>query len=118
MTRQFAIRLLLSLLLLISQQMATTHVMSHWNTASAASQALAQAQPQPDGDGSALSRAIARDQSCDQCLAFAQLAGPLASHAHGFVLADAGLTLAASISPQAARARTLNAFEPRGPPQA
>ncbi|MFB9240490.1 hypothetical protein IV454_24970 [Massilia antarctica] len=116
MTRRLAIRILLSLLLLLSQQMATTHVMSHWSSGSASGQASAQAQP--DQDGSGLSRAIARDQSCDQCLALAQLAGPLASHMHGFVLADAGLTLAASISPQAARARTLNAFEPRGPPQA
>ncbi|MCY0914537.1 DUF2946 family protein [Massilia antarctica] len=118
MTRQLAIRILLSLLLLLSQQMATTHVMSHWSSGSASSQAQASAQAQPDQDGSGLSRAIARDQSCDQCLALAQLAGLLASHMHGFVLAVAGLTLAASISPQAARARTLNAFEPRGPPQA
>ncbi|ATQ77321.1 hypothetical protein CR152_24480 [Massilia violaceinigra] len=118
MTRQFSIRILLSLLLLMSQQMATMHVMSHWSTASAGGQAQAEAQPQPDGEGSALSRAIARDQSCDQCLAFAQLAGPLPSHAHGFIFADAALAPAASISPQAARARTLNAFEPRGPPQA
>ncbi|MDQ1815623.1 hypothetical protein RBA41_20205 [Massilia sp. CCM 9210] len=107
----------MSLLLLMSQQMATMHVMSHWSTA-AGGQAQASAQARPDAEGSALSRAIARDQSCDQCLAFAQLAGPLPSHAHGFIFADAALAPAASISPQAARARTLNAFEPRGPPQA
>ncbi|NHZ66328.1 hypothetical protein [Massilia genomosp. 1] len=109
MTRQSFIRIVLSLLLLMSQQMATSHVMSHWSSA----QQLTSHQ-----DGSALSRAVAQDQSCDQCLAFAQLAGPLASHAHGFAFTDPGATLAAAIAPQGARARSLRAFEPRAPPQA
>lgn len=111
MTRQSFVRLLLSLLLLMSQQMATSHVMSHWSTGQQASAGAHQ-------DGSALARAVAQDQSCDQCLAFAQLAGPLASHAHGFAYADPGITLAAAIAPQPARARLLRAFEPRAPPQA
>lgn len=116
MTRQSFVRILLSLLLLMSQQMATSHVMSHWRAGPAPSQA--QLQPGAQADGSALLRAMAQDQSCDQCLAFAQLAGPLASHPNGFAYTDPGTTLLASITPQTARARSLRAFEPRAPPQA
>jgi hypothetical protein len=111
MTRQSFIRIVLSLLLLMSQQMATSHVMSHWSVAQQAGAGAHQ-------DGSALSRAVAQDQSCDQCLAFAQLAGPLPSHAHGFAYTDPGAALLASITPQEARARSLRAFQPRAPPQA
>lgn len=114
MTRQSFVRILLSLLLLMSQQMATSHVMSHWRTGPA----QAQAQTGVQKDRGALLRAMVQDQSCDQCLAFAQLAGPLASHPHGFAFTDPGTTLLAAIAPQTARARSLRAFEPRAPPQA
>ncbi|HEX8615176.1 MAG TPA: hypothetical protein VF800_28165 [Telluria sp.] len=113
MTRQSFIRILLSLLLLMSQQMATSHVMSHWSALQGG-----HAQATSYQDRSALARAVAQDQSCDQCLAFAQLAGPLASHARGFAFTDPGITLLAAIAPQAARALPLRAFEPRAPPRA
>jgi hypothetical protein len=113
MSRQSFVRILLSLLLLMSQQMATSHVMSHWSVAQQSGPQAVRHQ-----DGSALSRAVAQDQSCDQCLAFAQLAGPLASHAHGFAFTDPGSALRAPIAPQTARARALRAFEARAPPQA
>lgn len=109
MTRQLFTRIVLSLLLLMSHQMATSHVMSHWSLAPQASS---------HQDSSALARAVAQDQSCDQCLAFAQLAGPLASHAHGFAFTDPGTTPLAGFTPAMDHARSLRAFEARAPPQA
>jgi hypothetical protein len=68
MSRHVALRIVLSLVLLLSQQMAITHALSHWAGPAHGQQLL------EEGD-SRLSAAVAQDQSCDQCLSFAQLAG-------------------------------------------
>jgi hypothetical protein len=113
MTRTTIVRLLLSLLLLVSQQMATSHALLHWGgaldiTASALHQERA-------GD---LSSAFAQDQTCTQCLAFAQLAGPLGSQAPAFVVPDSGRGAGIATNDAAACARTICVFQSRAPPLA
>ena len=111
MNRHTFIRVLLSLLLLVSQQLASAHAMSHVAT-------------QPDGTAQSvpaeskdLSSVFAQDQSCMQCLAFAQLGGP-PSHPVSYHLPE---LMSCAVSPEralAAGAATILAFQSRGPPQA
>ena len=72
-------RVLLSLVLLLSQQMAMTHALSHWS-----SQLGGQVAQQAAVD-SELSSAFAHDRSCAQCLGLAQLASPLPNTPRQFV---------------------------------
>ena len=112
MSRQSFIRLLLSLLLLVSQQMASTHALSHWRAT------LAGTSVQAHQDGADLSSAFAQDPTCDQCLAFAQLAAPVGLTPRAFAVPGQLANGLASAEPQASCARPLCAFQPRGPPQA
>ena len=114
MSRQVINRILLSLLLLLSQQMAFAHALSHWtgtlDVASAERHAY-------DGD-SKLSSAVAKDQTCDQCLALAQLVAPLGTAPRTFVAGDNGVTAFISTDTGTHGARVVCGFNPRAPPQA
>lgn len=55
-------------MLLVSQQMALSHVLSHWAARNATLAEAGRGQVKPP-------RSLAPDQSCEQCLAFAQIAG-------------------------------------------
>jgi hypothetical protein len=112
MTRQAFIRVLLSLLLLISQQMASTHVMSHLTGTLDRVAAVQVEQPGSDE----LSSAFAQDQSCSHCLAFAQLAGPLASSPPSFVIPHQQSSAVDVVAVRAAGARIILAFQSRAPP--
>jgi hypothetical protein len=112
MTRQAFIRVLLSLLLLISQQMASSHLMSH--LAGSVDPVAASQQV----DGGELSSAFAQDQSCSHCLAFAQLAGTLGSKTYAFALPGQQPSRIAAAATHDAGARTILAFQSRAPPQA
>lgn len=114
MTRPVLLRVLLSLLLLISQHMAVTHAMSHW-TGGLGAQQVASAS---HDTGSDLSSAFAQDQTCTQCLAFAQLAGPLASSPRIFVAPELVSLAVRNAEATVAAARPILAFLSRGPPQA
>ena len=111
MTRQAFFRVLLSLLLLVSQQMASTHVLSHLR---AHTESVA-AQVKGDADG-ALKAALAQDQSCNQCLAFAQLAGPLVSSPARFEVPHQASFAVAGVAARSAGARVILAFQSRAPP--
>jgi len=114
MTRQALVRVLLSLLLLISQQMASSHVMSHLaGSLDVSTTAHVQVQ-----DSDQLSKAIAQDQSCNQCLALAQLAGPLVSKPQVFALPEQGSFRIAAAAVHNSGARTILGFQSRAPPQA
>ncbi|WP_426210645.1 hypothetical protein [Massilia sp. TWP1-3-3] len=116
MTRQAFVRVLLSLLLLVSQQLASTHVLSHLTgQRNNAGTAQAQARTQVDADG-ALKAALAQDQSCNQCLAFAQLAGPLVSSPAQLDVPQQASFAIAGIPARAAGARIILAFQSRAPP--
>ena len=112
MTRQAIVRILLSLLLLASQQMASMHVLSHL---SGAIGTPAVSQPAADDR---LATVLAQDASCSHCLAFAQLAVPLGSSAFAFVLPVSGAAAVAAAPAHAGGARTILAFNSRAPPQA
>ena len=118
MTRQAFNRILLSLLLLITQQMAASHAMSHWSSALGLGKAAAQAHQSASAGDSDLSRAFALDQSCDQCLAFAQLVGPLSNTPRAFAPPDMVAIAISTAVGQPACARTICAFQSRAPPPA
>ena len=113
MNRQIFVRVLLSLLLLLSQQMASAHALSHLAGKIGDVQQLHIVAGDDD-----VSTAAALDQSCNQCLGFAQLAGPLASTYRAFVAGDAAAVMVAARAVQAICDRTVCVFQSRAPPQA
>jgi hypothetical protein len=113
MTRQVINRILLSLLLLLSQQMAFAHALSHWTATLPGSTVQQHAQ-----EASGLSSAVAQDQTCDHCLALAQLAAPLGSAARTFCAGDNGASAFISTDTGSHCARVVCGFNPRAPPQA
>ena len=113
MTRQAFIRVLLSLLLLISQHMAASHALSHWTGTLHNGVAV-----QVHGSGDDLSSAFAQDQTCNQCLAFAQLTGPIGSTARAFVAPELLSMAVVSADVVSAVSRIILAFQSRAPPQA
>jgi hypothetical protein len=115
MTSRSTIRILLSLLLLMSQQMAIVHAMSHWTGRLAPAARVVQHQ---DGDADKLSKAFAQDQTCEKCLAFAQLASALGNTARPFAPPHAGSVAIAATADHTACARTICVFDPRAPPAA
>jgi hypothetical protein len=112
MTRHFLFRLLLSLLLLGSQHLATAHVLSHLSSSVGRT-------AQVDGGASHERQgALAQDQSCHKCLAFAQLGGPLGTAFFAFPLPACESVPVFGADVAALHARTILAFHSRGPPQA
>jgi hypothetical protein len=115
MIRRSTIHVLLSLLLLLSQQMAIAHAVSHWSgRAAPAAPAAAQ---QKSGDRS-LSEAFALDQSCSQCLAFAQIGGVVGSAPFRFIPVDPGSSQVCVDPGHGAGARTVCVYHSRAPPVA
>jgi hypothetical protein len=114
MTRRALNRILLSLLLLISQQMAVAHLMAHW---SARAVMTAQAGQEAGKDGTQ-SRSLAQDRGCDQCMAFAQIASAVGQESRSFVPPCERARAAGPITESAGGARTLRAFHSRAPPVA
>lgn len=114
MSRQVINRILLSLLLLLSQQMAFAHALSHWTGTLHG----ATAQQHELDDSSSLSSAVAQDQTCDHCLALAQLAAPLGTSQRFFGADNACAIGFISTDTGAHGARVVCGFNPRAPPQA
>jgi len=114
MIHRRAVHILLSLLLLISQQMAFAHAMSHWSgKIGAAHPAVAQVQAGGDND---LSSAVAQDQSCSQCLAFAQMAFAVGSTPRQFIPLDLQAERFGGFIAAEAAPRTVCVFHSRAPP--
>lgn len=113
MIRQTLFRVMLSLLLLVSQQMATAHALSHWSS-SLDQSGQVQIQEQDED----LSSSFAQDQTCTQCLAFAQLAVPIGCSHRAFAAPDLVSMAVASEEAHSAIARTRVCFRSRAPPQA
>jgi hypothetical protein len=114
MTRRNITRVLLSLLLLLSQQMAISHAVTHWaGSRHAPAQMQKTAGQMRDGG---ISSAFAQHQTCAQCLAFAQIAGAIGSPTRSFA-PDSAATCARRISTtQPGCARTTCVFQSRAPP--
>ena len=114
MTRRNITRVLLSLLLLLSQQMAISHAVTHWAGSRHAPAQVQKTAGQTQGGG--ISSAFAQDQTCEQCLAFVQIAGAIGSPTGSFA-PDSAATCARHFSTtQPGCARTSCVFQSRAPP--
>lgn len=117
MKRQAFVRVLLSLLLLVSQQMASTHVVSHMaGVAERAATATAAAVAGVTVTDEELALAVTQHKNCSQCLAFAQLAGAISGKP-----AASAIMAPAAFNPPVAASRTPDtrialAFRSRAPP--
>lgn len=105
---------LLSLLLVFSQQMGFSHALSH---AAAASVQLAdQAGEQALDDTGGITK-LGLDHSCAQCLAFAQIGSAADTRFYSFPLADNDASVAIAFTPAALDCqRTVCGFLSRAPP--
>jgi hypothetical protein len=110
MIRRSMFRVLLSLVLLLSQQMAMSHALSHWTSQ------LGGPVAQKTADDSELTSAFAQDRSCAQCLGLAQLAAPFANTPRQFVAPDMVDVLAMDFAAQAGFFRQARLFDSRAPP--
>lgn len=114
MMRRRIVHVLLSLLLLVSQQMAFAHAMSHWTGKLGSTHALAQL-VQADGDRD-LSSSVAQDRSCFQCLAFAQMASAIGSTPRQFAPLDLQAERVIALATTERAPRTVCVFHSRAPP--
>ena len=113
MSRRALNHLLLSILLLLSQQMAISHVISHWGARASASTVHAKA---ATDDG--FSKRLAPDQGCEQCLAFAQIATAVGQETRSFAAPSQGTWAIAALAPHRVFVRAPCAFRSRAPPAA
>lgn len=112
---------LLLLLLVLTQQMGFTHALSHWSaqrsgdagqlTAQLTVQLTAQAS---EGDDSVKAQSF--DQSCEQCLAFAQIGTPIDLHVYSFPASGDDASAVVAGPAQAECRRTVFVFHSRAPP--
>lgn len=107
---------LLSLLLVFSQQMGYSHALSHASAATAAVQAAVQAAEPADDEVSTGITKLGLDHSCAQCMAFAQIASAVDSRFHSFPLAfNSSVAVAFAPAPLDCQ-RTICGFRSRAPP--
>jgi hypothetical protein len=111
MSRRALNHLLLSIVLLLSQQVAIAHVISHWGARAATSSVHATA-----AQDDSFSKPIARDQGCEQCLAFAQIATAVGQQTRSFAPPSQGSWSIAGLAPSHVCARAPCAFRSRAPP--
>ena len=112
MLRRSLIHVLLSLLLLVSQQMALAHGFAHrTDERQTAQRLLGEA-------GGKMAKTAAADHACAQCLAAAQVAFALNGPLHTFAAGDFSFAPALSPAVYAASLRPVRLFQPRAPPQA
>jgi hypothetical protein len=107
---------LLSLLLVLSQQLGIVHAVSHLSDGRHASQQVQQLQQQERADSS-VSKNLALDQSCEQCLAFAQIASAVGTPFYSFPAASHAAPVASLADTPLACQRTVCVFQSRAPPQ-
>ena len=111
-SRRTIVHVLLSLLLLFSQQMAISHGIAHW---SGSRGKTTQVRAQPAGQLK-VAKSLALDQTCDQCLAFAQIGSALGTPTFAFFASTNTDSLAITVSAQPDCRRTVCVFRSRAPP--
>ena len=112
MKRSLFLRVLLSLVLLVSQQMAASHALSH---ISGMAEQTVQAQA---GGKNTPSKELAHEAGCSQCFAYAQMASALASPAYLLPVVEAAAFHQIVPVRSADCVRTVCAFRSRAPPLA
>lgn len=110
--RRFFVHAVLSLLLLLTQQVAVTHGYAHW-AARDGGALLAQAGGEADDSGPFLS-----ERHCSLCLSLAQIAVAVASPEIVFGFGANAFSLLAMAPILSACLRTVCVFLSRAPPQA
>ena len=105
--------LLLSLLLVLTQQMGFTHALSHWSAQRTSDVVQLVVEASEDEESV---RAQSFDQSCEQCLAFAQIGTPIDLHVYSFPASSGDASAAMPAPVQASCQRTVCAFRSRAPP--
>jgi hypothetical protein len=111
MSRRAFNHFLMSLMLLIAQQMAIAHGMAHWGARVAAASA-----PHHASLDGGVSKSLLQDQGCDQCVVFAQLASAVGQELRTFAPpAASGQAIAGVCSPRM-RAHAACGFRSRAPP--
>ena len=102
---------MLSLLLVLSQQMGIAHALSHWsgNGNGRVSASTGERQGR-------VAKSLALDQSCEQCLAFAQIGSALDTAIHSFPATRAGAVAVVAGTETSFCRRTVCVFHSRAPP--
>lgn len=110
---------LLSLLLVLSQQLGMVHAISHWSDIGQSGQQLQQTQQtqQPDLEKGG-SAGLALDHNCSQCAAFAQLAAALPTQDYSFPAVAYSAPAIATATAQPQRAPFTRPYDSRAPPLA
>ena len=113
MNRRSLIRVLLSLLLIMSQQMAIAHAMTHWAGARNGAAQLHKSAAGQDVRG--VGAAFAQDQTCEQCFAFAQIVSAVGSSPRCFAADGSASCATGPTATQTGCARTTCVFQSRAP---
>ena len=107
---------LLSLLLVFSQQMGFSHALSHAAAAAGSAQLAARASDQAADDTGGITK-LGLDHSCAQCLAFAQIGSAADTRFYSFPLADNDASVAIAYAAAALDCqRIVCGFLSRAPP--
>lgn len=120
MSRPLMVRLLLSLLLLVSQQLAVSHGYTHWASARPIlAEQLAGADDADSQDGGVgASKSLAPDHGCAICLAAAHFGTALTSPSYQFFALECSYATVVPALAVAARLLSFRLYQPRAPPQA
>ena len=107
--RRPIVYVLLSLLLVLSQQMGISHALAHWSS----QRAMVTAGDSSDAEPA---KSLALDPSCGQCLAFAQIGTAADTGFYSFPIArDNTQAVDIAVAPELCQ-RTACAFRSRAPP--
>ncbi|GAB2841875.1 hypothetical protein GCM10027277_06110 [Pseudoduganella ginsengisoli] len=104
---------LLSLLLVLSQQLGITHAISHLSDLSQRPQV---AERDAVEQNFSASKNLALDQNCDQCLAFAHIANALDTPSYTFPVVEHSAPFVLVADTPLACKRTVCVFHSRAPP--
>jgi hypothetical protein len=105
------VHILLSLLLLVSQQLALGHAYTHWHDGRTAQAAAGQ-----DGEGKNSKPAV--HDLCGQCAASATISFALPPTVRRFAPAEFAYAKPVADAASGVRLLAASAFQPRGPPRA
>lgn len=112
MHRRSILSILLSLVLLVSQQMAMTHVLGHWNAGIAGAQTASAT----DGGVNTAPKSLAHGSSCAHCSGYAQLGFALGTNWNAHLASSTTYAQYAVAATPVACARSACGFLSRAPP--
>jgi hypothetical protein len=110
MIRRRLIHVMLALMLLVTQHMAISHAMAHWANARETAGNTHQ------GADVRAAKSLAQDQTCDKCLAFAQIASAVGSPSgNAMAIAESSVEVAPRVCNTGVQ-RCVVVFRSRAPP--